>query len=145
MKTLFKCLVIIILLSGCSAQWHLKKAIQKNPDLLKVRDFVVDTLLITDSFYRLDSFTLKEIDTLVLDTGKIKTTIYRYKNKFIITQELKHDTIHFTKTIQLPPSVIRLTDNDKMKSYMLYSFLGGSLMTLILTIIFYGKRLGNSK
>jgi hypothetical protein len=138
-------LFIVLFLSSCSASWHLQKAIEKNPDLLKVHEFVVDTLIVTDSFMRVDSFTLKEVDTFISDSGKVKITIYRYKDRFTIKQEIKRDTIHLTKTIKCPPSVIQMKDSEKMKNYMLYSFLSGCLITLILITIYYGQKMGNAK
>lgn len=137
--------VIVLFLSSCSAQWHLQKAIEKNPNLLQVHEFIVDTLLVTDSFYSVDSFTLKEIDTFISDTGKTKITITRYKDRFTIKQEVKRDTIHLIKTIECPPSVIQVVNSQKMKNYMLFSFLSGALITLILLFIYYGQRMANTK
>ena len=137
-------IVLVLFLSSCSAQWHLKKAIEKNPNLLQVNEFVIDTLLVTDSFYSVDSFTLNEIDSFISDTGKTKITIYRYKDRFTIKQEIKKDTLRFTKTITLRPSVIQVVNSQKMKNYMMFSFLSGSLLTLILIFIYYGKKLGNT-
>jgi hypothetical protein len=138
-------IVLVLFLSSCSAQWHLQKAIEKNPNLLQVHEIILDTLIVTDSFYSIDSFTLNEIDTFISDTGKIKITIYRYKDRFTIKQEVKRDTIHFTKTIKCPPSVIQVINSQKMKNYMLFSFLSGALLTLILLFIYYGQKLDNTK
>jgi hypothetical protein len=140
-----KYLIVILFLSSCSAQWHLQKAIEKNPNLLQVHEFVIDTLIVTDSFYSVDSFTLKEVDTFISDTGKIKITITRYKDRFTIKQEVKRDTVHITKTIECPPSVIQVVNSQKMKNYMMYSFVSGALITLILIFIYYGQKLGNTK
>jgi hypothetical protein len=123
----------------------LKKAIQKDPDLLKVNKVIIDTVIVTDSFTNIDTFTLNEIDTFITDTGKIKVTLIKFKNKYTLITELKHDTITFKKEVECPPSVIQITDSEKMKNNMLYSFLSGSLITLILTTIFYGKKLANTK
>jgi len=145
MARLFKFSLVfaMFILSGCSAQWHLKKAIQKNPNLLKVREITIDTLVIMDSFYQVDSFTMNEIDTFITDTGKIKITLYRYKDRFVSKVEIKRDTFHFTKIVECPPTITQLIDNEKTKSYMLYAFLGGCFITILLT--YYGKKLDNSK
>ena len=140
-----KYLIIVLFFCSCSAQCHLKKAIQKDPDLLKVNKVIIDTVIVTDSFTNIDTFTLNEIDTFITDTGKIKVTLIKFKNKYTLITELKHDTITFKKEVECPPSVIQITDSEKMKNNMLYSFLSGSLITLILTTIFYGKKLANTK
>jgi hypothetical protein len=138
-------LIIVLFFCSCSAQWHLKKAIQKDPDLLKVNKVIIDTVIVTDSFNNIDTFTLNEIDTFITDTGKIKVTLIKFKNKYTLKTELKHDTIKIEKEIQCPPSVIQVIDSEKMKNNMLYSFLSGALITLILLIIYYGQKLENTK
>lgn len=137
--------VLILFLSSCSAQWHLKKAIQKNPDLLRANKVIVDTLIITDSFFNIDTFTLNEIDTFITDTGKVKITLYKFRDRYTLKTEIEHDTIHFQKEIPCPASIIQIIDSEKMKNYMLYSFLAGCLVTSILLILYNAKKLDNAK
>ncbi len=101
-----RALILILLLSSCSASWHLQRALIKDPSLFRPRNWVIDTVLITDSFHSVDTFTLNEVDTFITDTGKVRLTIYRNRNFFKTDIKVKQDTIRLTKTVELPPQII---------------------------------------
>lgn len=138
-----KYLILVILLSSCSAQWHLKQAIKKDPGILKPNKVLFDTVIITDSFTSIDTFTLNEVDTFISDTGKLKVTIYKFKDRYTIKKELKRDTITIKKEIECPPSVIQIKKYNW--AYCMYSFLIGSLLTAIFLSLAYAKKLDNTK
>lgn len=99
-------LILILFLSSCSASWHLQRALVKDPSLFKPRGYIIDTVLIKDSFMTTDTFTMNEVDTFITDTGKVRLVIYRDRNHFRTDIKVKQDTIRFTKTIQMPPQII---------------------------------------
>jgi hypothetical protein len=101
-----RALILILLFSSCSASWHLQRALIKDPSLFRPRNWVIDTVLMTDSFHSVDTFTLNEIDTFITDTGKVRLTIYRNRNFFKTDIKIKQDTIRLTKTIEMPPQII---------------------------------------
>jgi len=100
-----KIIAILILLSGCSAQYHIEKACKKQPDLCKVK-VRIDTFVVRDSIYFHDTFTTTEIDTITIDTGSIRVKVVRHYNKIKVLIKQKPDTIRVTKTITLPPKYI---------------------------------------
>ena len=136
-------LLLVILLSSCSAQWHLKQAIKKDSSLLKPNKVLIDTLIVTDSFISVDTFTLNEIDSFISDTGKVRVTIYKIKNRYTLKTEIKHDSIRIKKEIECPPSVIQVNENCWKKC--LYSFLTGGLLATIILIIYYAKKMDNTE
>lgn len=100
-------LLIAILLTSCSAQWHIKQACKKDPAICKPDTITVtDTIKVRDSIYFEKTVVTKEIDTILIDTGGIKVKIIRVKDviKTIITQEPK--TIIKTKTITTKPKIV---------------------------------------
>jgi len=101
-----RALILILLLSSCSASWHLQRALIKDPSLFRPRNWVIDTVLMTDSFHSVDTFTLNEVDTFITDTGKVRLTIYRNRNFFKTDIKVKQDTIRLTKTVEMPPQII---------------------------------------
>lgn len=145
MKRLLNCslFLTIFLLSSCSAQWHLKQAIKKDPGILKPNTVLFDTLVVIDSFTNIDTFTLNEVDTFISDTGKLKITLYKFKNRYILKTEKEIDTIEIKKEIQCPPSVIQVKEDYWRKC--MYSFLIGSLLTTVLLSLYYAKKLDNTK
>jgi hypothetical protein len=101
-----RALILILFFSSCSASWHLQRALIKDPSLFRPRNWVIDTVLMTDSFHSVDTFTLNEVDTFITDTGKVRLTIYRNRNFFKTDIKIKQDTIRLTKTIEMPPQII---------------------------------------
>jgi hypothetical protein len=101
-----RALILILFFSSCSASWHLQRALIKDPSLFRPRNWVIDTVLMTDSFHSVDTFTLNEVDTFITDTGKVRLTIYRNRNFFKTDIKIKQDTIRLTKTVELPPQII---------------------------------------
>lgn len=127
-----KLLTLIILLTGCSAQWHLEKAIQKNPSLAQTSTHTIDTLFVRDSVTITDTFTTKTIDTITLEKDGVKTIVYRNHDVIRIKTVVKADTIRFTKTIQLPPQ-IKYTERVKVPQWIgLTLFLGLIVLMLII-------------
>ena len=100
-------LLIVLLLSSCSAQWHMKQACKKQPALCAPDTFTItDTIKVNDSLYFEKIVVTKEIDTITIDTGGIRVKIIRDKDiiRTIITQEPK--TIIRTKTITTKPRIV---------------------------------------
>jgi hypothetical protein len=100
-------LLIVLLLSSCSAQWHIKQACKKQPVLCAPDTFTItDTIKVNDSLYFEKTVVTKEIDTITIDTGGIRVKIIRDKDiiRTIITQEPK--TIIRTKTITTKPRIV---------------------------------------
>jgi hypothetical protein len=100
-------LLLVLLLSGCSAQWHLKKACKKQPSICSDSVVVrVDTFTVRDTFeyHRVD--TTEVVDTIIIDTGSIQVRIIRENNIIRTTVKQKPDTTYITTIRTLPPTVI---------------------------------------
>ena len=100
-----KAIIILVMSTGCSSQWHLKKAIQKNPAMAQTSTHTIDTLFVRDSVSITDTFTTKTIDTITIEKDGVKTIVYRNHDVIRIKTIVKADTIRYTKTIQLPPTI----------------------------------------
>lgn len=100
-----KAVLVIILLTGCSSQWHLKQAIKKNPSLNQTSTRTIDTMFVRDSVTITDTFTTKSIDTLTIEKDGVRTIVYRNHDIIRIKTIVKADTIRYTKTITLPARI----------------------------------------
>ena len=97
----FAVFILAIVLSGCSAQWHIKRAIVKDPSILTSKVVtILDTIIVKEGFQRIDTFVTKEIDTLLIREKGINTHIIRFKNRIIVKTEVKNDTIRIIKAIK---------------------------------------------
>jgi hypothetical protein len=99
--------------TGCSSQWHLKKAIKKNPAMAQTSTHTIDTLFVRDSMTITDTFTTQKVDTITIEKDGVKTIVYRNHDVIRVHTVVKADTIRFTKTIQLPPQ-IKYTERIKV-------------------------------
>lgn len=97
-----KIIVLLVMLTGCSAEWHLKKAIKKNPSLIQPSVHTIDTIVIRDSFAISDTFVSKTIDTFTIEKEGVKTIVYRNHDVIRIKTIVKPDTIRIQKTIRVP-------------------------------------------
>lgn len=97
-----KLIIILVMLTGCSAEWHLKKAIKKNPSLIQPSVHTIDTIVIRDFFEFSDTFVTKTIDTITIEKEGVKTIVYRDHDIIKIRTIVKPDTIRIQKTIRVP-------------------------------------------
>jgi hypothetical protein len=134
-KGVVKCFFVVVLFGSCSAEYHLKKAIQKNPKIITEKVIrKVDTLIIRDSIKIENTYVTKYIDTIVIDNERFNTTIYRYHDTLRLLQVIKGDTIRIeTKTV-----VPVITEVKWWEKYL--SFFAAGL-SLILAIIWVFKNL----
>lgn len=102
-KGVAKVLFLCIFFSSCSAQYHLKKAVKKNPNIITekvIRE--IDTLIIRDSVRFNDTFVTKSIDTIKIENERISTIVYRFHDTIRVVHTLKGDTIKITKKVVVP-------------------------------------------
>jgi hypothetical protein len=100
-----KLLTLLFILTGCSAEYHLKQAIKKCPEMAQISVYGIDTIFVRDSVTITDTFVSKTIDTLTIEKDGVKTIVYRNHDVIRIKTVVKADTIRFTKTITLPPQI----------------------------------------
>ena len=102
-KGVAKVLFLSIFFASCSAQWHLKQAVKKNPNIITEKVIrQVDTLIIRDSVKVEHTFTTKSIDTIIIDNEHFKTVVYRYHDTIRVVNTLKGDTIRITQKVVVP-------------------------------------------
>lgn len=91
-------LLSIVLLNGCSANWHLKRAIQKNPSIL-TEGFVVETRV--DTHYvvtpelRVDTVHSWSVDTVTsyVDRVRIRTKVDTINQTVYVDVVCPSDTV----------------------------------------------------
>lgn len=96
---------VALLLQSCGAQWHLKRAIAKDPTILDSVVLRVDTTVITKAVELRDTITIKEVDTIQI-----------VKNGVVVDIRKHYDTIEVD--VQCPPDTIRITQEVKVPQYV---------------------------
>lgn len=125
MKWLF---ILTLLLTGCSADWHLRRAIKKDPSLLQTKTVVLtDTLTIpgktiTDTIEvpTLDYATAWENDSLRLELSMVKDSTGR--ERLVFKTKIKEQVITREVKVDCPPSVIQKPSlRSRLSSFVLYA------------------------
>ena len=117
------CLVpIILLLSSCSAEWHLSRAIKKNPELLATKMMTVTDTVVTEPIVVKDTVIVSQVDTIELIKDKFHLKIVRSYDTLMIEGGCDADTIF--KTIEVPVKQVVYKAEEKwyQKIYR-YTFL----------------------
>lgn len=115
-------LITIALLQSCSAQWHLKTAIKKNPLILKKDTVTVVDTVVTAPVTVRDTVTLNNRDTITITKDKLKIKIVRSFDTIAIDAECASDTI--VRTIEVPYEKVvyvqQKTLKQKLQTWALY-------------------------
>ena len=111
-------------LVSCSANWHLRKAIAKDPTIIKPQVItLIDTVIVTPAERVETSFVALPIDTITIERERLKIKIRRIHDTLIVDGECKSDTIRITETIEGPP-VIKYTPRPNWERWLIYGGLG---------------------
>lgn len=105
-----KALVLMVLLSSCSAQWHLKQACKKDSTICQPKIFIIDTIVYTDSVEIFQTFETEVHDTMIIDTGSVRVEIYRDHDIIRTYIKQRPDTVKITKTISVPQVIMKEND-----------------------------------
>lgn len=98
-----KYLLIIILFSSCTAQWHLKKAIKKDPSIVKVDTLtVIDTVQFITERVQVDSVFKLTTDTVVIRKDNLTIKHYYSRDSIFIWGECASDTIYKVREVKVP-------------------------------------------
>jgi len=90
------------MLVSCGAQWHLKRAIAKDPELAKDKVIRVDTTVITEKVSVSDTIRIKEVDTVQIIKNGVVIDIQRSYDTIMVDVECPPDTIRITQEIEVP-------------------------------------------
>lgn len=115
-------LIIIALLSSCSATWHLNRAIKKDPSIMAKDTLVVKDTVVLPPVAITDTVTTKLHDTIVVEKDRLKVRIVKRQDTLIIEGKCDSDTI--IRTIEVPYEKIVYVEKEKpmqtVRKWLLY-------------------------
>jgi ribosomal protein L21 len=126
----FKLLIVLVLLSSCSANYHLRKAIKKGYRC----DEVADTITINT----IDSIPYVLRDSIAWEKVIVqKDTIVRYKRSFVpktrletrIEYKLKRDTLKMIEKVEVIKYKTRKQENKKPNLWLFIIGFGAGFIT----------------
>ena len=86
-------LTLMLLLTSCSAQWHLKRAVQKDPLILEKDTLVVTDTVVSPPVAITDTVTLRQHDTITVVKDRLKVQLVKVNDTVIIDAVCDSDTI----------------------------------------------------
>ena len=115
-------LTLLLFLTSCSAQWHLKKAVHKDPLILVKDTLVVKDTVVVPPVVITDTVTTKQHDTILIKKDRLTVKILKVHDTLIIDAKCDSDTI--VRTIEIPYDKIVYVEKqsiwDKIKSLAIY-------------------------
>jgi hypothetical protein len=128
MKWLGK-LTLVLLLTSCSAQWHLKKAVQKDPTILEKDTLVVTDTVVSPPVAITDTVIMKQHDTITLVKDRLRVNIVKVNDTITIDAICDSDTI--ISIVEIPYEKIIYVEQEsllqkiqRLALYFLLVFLG---------------------
>ena len=122
----------LVLMSSCGANWHLKRAIAKDPTLLQKEVVKVDTVLITKERILRDTIVSAKYDTIETVKNNVSLRIVRINDTILVDAICPPDTIFFTKEIAVDKVIYE--HKPKMQNILL-------LALVVLLFLLYLKRI----
>jgi hypothetical protein len=133
MKWLVK-LTLVLLLTSCSAQWHLKKAVHKDPTILEKDTLVVTDTVVSPPVAITDTVIMKQHDTITLVKDKLRVKIVKVNDTITIDAICDSDTI--ISIVEVPYDKIVYVEKesiwDKVKNLAIYMGLAFLLFKIIM-------------
>ena len=124
MKWLVK-LILLSSLMSCSAQWHLKKAVQKDPLILVKDTLIVNDTVVSPPVAITDTVIMKQHDTITLVKDRLSVKIVKVNDTITIDAICDSDTI--IRVIEVPYDKIVYVEKEKplqiIQRYALYLLL----------------------
>ena len=120
------------LLASCSADWHLRKAIRKNPMIV-----TKDTVVLNDTFYTpevhvTDTFVTSKYDTIELIKDKLQIQIIRQNDTIRLAGTCKSDTLVRVVRIPVEKIVYKEAKKDSPFKYFAVGVWGLCVLLLIM-------------
>mgnify|MGYP004521619883 CR=1 FL=1 len=89
--------LLLLLLTSCSAEWHLQQATKKGAVVTSNK---WDTVFVTKERTLFDTLTLKEIDSVVVQKDNIRVSLIRRFDTIRLKAICLPDTIRVTKWVK---------------------------------------------
>ena len=130
--------LVVTTLPACSARWHLRKAIAKDPSILLEQVVKVDTIVVTQLDAVHDTFVTSKVDTITIEKERLRLKIMRSYDTIEVDAACLPDTIRITKEVRVP-QVLYKEDGWEIGK------IGLSILVLALLAIFVAKIFGGNR
>ena len=135
LKQCFTLLFATLILSGCSAEWHLSRATMKDPSILQSRTMTVTDTVVTDPTVVRDTVTISQVDTVEIVKDKFRVKIMRSYDTLIIDGGCDADTIVRTVSVSVPQLVVGESGLQRVQRYTFWGLISLLLISIAILVI----------
>ena len=98
--------ICILSLTSCSANWHLKRAIAKDPSIIQPPEVeIVDTTIVIEEIRAETTFVALPMDTITIEKERLRIQIKRIHDTLVVNGVCMTDTIRIIEEVELPPVI----------------------------------------
>jgi hypothetical protein len=107
----------VMMLHSCSAGWHLRKAISKDPNILMQRDTIVETEVVIQEKTVTEKLIVNQIDTVVLiSPDGVQVRLERIYDTVMVDVICPPETVMVETIVELPP-LIQYKESESKNKY----------------------------
>ena len=126
-------IVVATLLSSCSANWHLKRAIAKDPSLKRDTIIKLDTTVLTQEKILTDTIVVSDTIVREIKSDGVVIRLQKIHDTIKVEAICESDTIRIMKEVE----VIRYVEQKKTSIFDKANSLIKSLIALIVVLFFF--------
>ena len=127
-------LIILLALSSCSSQWHLKRAIAKDPTISNDTIVRVDTTIVTQSISVVDTLVIRDTITREIARDGVVVRLQRIHDTIRVNVVCPPDTIRVVTEVPVEQVVIRKNAMPLFRRMMAFLYL---IMSIVLVAWIY--------
>lgn len=131
-------IVLLVILTGCSANWHIKKAIKKDPSILETKIITVrDTVETFTNRVEVDSVFMVSNDTVVIVKDNLTIKHWIHQDSVYIDGVCDSIFVRVPYEVQVPVETIRFEKKSPLDLILRWI----PAILLVLIIIYFVKNL----
>jgi hypothetical protein len=123
----------VAVMASCSASWHLKRAIAKDPSIVKPTAVRFDTIVVTKERKLTDTIVMNDVDTITIERDRVRVRLVRSYDTLMVEGTCLPDTIKIDVIREIPQVVQPRRWRDQFNLWL-------SVVLLIFSIAFAASR-----
>ena len=123
----------VAVMASCSASYHLKRAIAKDPSIVKPTAVRFDTIVVTKERKLTDTIVMNDVDTITIERDRVRVRLVRSYDTLMVEGTCLPDTIKIDVIREIPQVVQPRRWRDRFNLWL-------SVVLLIFSIAFAVSR-----
>ena len=123
----------VAVMASCSASWHLKRAIAKDPTIVRAQPVRFDTIVVTKERKLTDTIVMNDVDTITIERDRVRVRLVRSYDTLMVEGTCLPDTIKIDVIREIPQVLQPRRWRDQFNLWL-------SVVLLIFSIAFAASR-----